>query len=142
MKRQLSDSDQKLSNKVLTKTKATTFVSSYSRNDYFVYWFDEFHNNLLKYYNIDQSRLRAIIDYLQIFDQFDQYETTIRQNIENKLFLIVNASMCIKMLTLFDDFPEVHSIYTYKDKENNDQSFIDQCKTFKKVSFNFNLLDE
>jgi hypothetical protein len=134
MKRQLSDSDEKLSNKVLTKNKTSTFSPSYPTNEYCVYWFDEFHSNLLEHYNIDQSRLRAIIDYLQIFDKFDQCETSVRQTLENKVFIVVNASTCIKFVSLFNDLEQIHSIYTYKDNESVDQSFIDQCKTYIKVS--------
>jgi hypothetical protein len=136
MKRQLSNSDEKLSNKCLIKSKASSCYSSQSMNEYYVYWLDEFHNDLLKYYHVDQSKLRAIIDYLQTFNEFNQCETVVRENIGIKVFIIVNSSSCIKLLNSLNDLEEVHSIYTYKDNENIDQLFDNQCKNFTKVNSN------
>jgi hypothetical protein len=134
MKRQLNDSNERFPSKCLIKNSKSTFYSLNLTNEYCVYWFDEVYNDLLKHYHTDQSRLRGIIDYLQIFNEFNQCETAIRENIGIKMFIIVNASNCMKFLTLFNDLREVHSIYTYKDNNSIDYSFVNECKTFIKVS--------
>ncbi|UJR08032.1 hypothetical protein I4U23_012309 [Adineta vaga] len=78
-----------------------------------------------------QSRLRGIIDYLEIYNQLDACETAIRNCAGGNIFLIVNASMCLKFLTLFHDSRAIHSIYTYECNECIDQSILDQFKTYK-----------
>ena len=135
MKRQLSNPDENLSNKLLTKDKKSSCSTLSLADEYYIYWLDELHNNLLKHYSVEQSRLRAIIDYLQTFNQFDQFKTIVQENVKNTVFIIVNSSSADKVLTLFNDMEQVHSIYIYRDNENIDQSIIDQYKTYEKVSF-------
>jgi hypothetical protein len=113
MKRQLSNSDDQLSHERLTKSKTSACHPSYPTSKYCVYWLDELHSNLLKHYNTDSSTLRGIIDYLETFDKLDQCDIAVRQNIKKKVFIVVNASICVKILTSFHNLEQVHFMYTY-----------------------------
>lgn len=134
MKRQLSESETTTMTKCSTTAKASSSQSFQETNIYYVYWIDEFQSKPLEYYKINQRQLRGIIDYLEIFDKLIQCDIAIREKVHNKIFIIVNESLCKDLLMLMHDLIQVHSIYTYKDNHNIDQSYVDTLHTYSKVS--------
>jgi len=137
-KRELNDSDTISSSKHLRKEKQFSHLPLCSSDEYYIYWFDDLHSNPLEYYNIDRSKLRALIDYLEIFQQFEQFERSIHQNSKTKLFIILNFSSIEKVYSFLNDSKYISSIYIYRDNMSTDQQLINQyqSRVHAKVKFN------
>ena len=90
-----------------------------SFTEYSVFWLDDKQNDPLNAYKTDRSRLRGIIDYLQLFSHIETCVENIRSKVDQQIFIIVTSSCWLSLFNQTQNFSHVRSIYTYQDSADD-----------------------
>jgi hypothetical protein len=120
MKRQFNDGDKdnmKKKNKPMSAQKGLTTEIDHGRTfRYRVYWFDESTiRDPFVEYRIDQSKLRGIIDYIEMYtmvnrsmEEIERYRTK-----DEQIIVIITISNKLDLMNKFHHLSYIHSIYIY-----------------------------
>jgi hypothetical protein len=120
MKRQFSDNDEEnmkiKSKRIHARQDLVTEIKQRTTYSYRIYWLDESskHDPIVEY-EINQSNLRGIIDYLEMHTTVNKSmeEIVQRTTKDEEIIVIITLSNNLDLINTVHELSHIHSIYIY-----------------------------